>query len=244
MVRSISRSVRAFTLIELLVVIAIIAVLAAILFPVLTQAKKTARQVQCSSNLRQIVSAWQRYNNDWGGRTCPYNNLDPLPDLPSWRTILPWPGQRYGDSYVGLKGLLSPYLKEVGLAKCPAYQKNMYAHFTSQYGYNGFYLVWGGRMRTPWNIPNGARSEVVEGQIPAPTKTVAFLDCLDQWAASPKCGQEWPPYVPQVSDADRHNNGWNVAFVDGHVKWFSSAKGSQLVKDDYLWSLNKGIYRK
>ena len=44
----------AFTLIELLVVIAIIAILAAMLFPVLTSVRESARRTRCQSNLRQI----------------------------------------------------------------------------------------------------------------------------------------------------------------------------------------------
>ncbi|MBL8049318.1 MAG: prepilin-type N-terminal cleavage/methylation domain-containing protein [Chthonomonas sp.] len=56
-----SRLSRGFTLIELLVVIAIIAILAAILFPVFTQAKEAAKKTQAISNMKQLQLGAQMY---------------------------------------------------------------------------------------------------------------------------------------------------------------------------------------
>jgi prepilin-type N-terminal cleavage/methylation domain-containing protein/prepilin-type processing-associated H-X9-DG protein len=58
------KHVRGFTLVEILVVIAIIAVLAAILFPVISSATRTARKAKCMSNLRQLVMAHKMYSDD------------------------------------------------------------------------------------------------------------------------------------------------------------------------------------
>jgi prepilin-type N-terminal cleavage/methylation domain-containing protein/prepilin-type processing-associated H-X9-DG protein len=56
-----------FTLIELLVVVAIIAVLVAVLLPALRSARERAKQVTCSSNLRQIGLGLRMYLDDWNG---------------------------------------------------------------------------------------------------------------------------------------------------------------------------------
>lgn len=56
-----------FTLIELLVVIAIIAILAAMLFPVVTRATLRANVARVHSDLRQISIAIDMYNQDCGG---------------------------------------------------------------------------------------------------------------------------------------------------------------------------------
>jgi prepilin-type N-terminal cleavage/methylation domain-containing protein/prepilin-type processing-associated H-X9-DG protein len=61
-----------FTLIELLVVIAIIAILAAILLPVLASARERARSLICLNNTHQLTLAWQLYADDHNGRL-PYN---------------------------------------------------------------------------------------------------------------------------------------------------------------------------
>jgi prepilin-type N-terminal cleavage/methylation domain-containing protein/prepilin-type processing-associated H-X9-DG protein len=56
---------RGFTLIELLVVIAVIAILTALLFPVLAQAREKARQTACLSNMKQMGLATTLYAQDW-----------------------------------------------------------------------------------------------------------------------------------------------------------------------------------
>lgn len=58
----------AFTLVELLVVIAIIALLAAMLFPVLSQAREGVRKATCLSNLSQIGLATMMYTQDYDER--------------------------------------------------------------------------------------------------------------------------------------------------------------------------------
>src|SRR5436190_5955130 len=53
-----------FSLIELLVVIGIIAILIALLMPMLTRARVAARTVACQSNMRQLGQALMMYAND------------------------------------------------------------------------------------------------------------------------------------------------------------------------------------
>jgi prepilin-type N-terminal cleavage/methylation domain-containing protein/prepilin-type processing-associated H-X9-DG protein len=65
---------KAFTLIELLVVIAIIAILAAMILPVLARAKEKARRTQCRNDLKQVMLSFFMYGHD---------NRDYMPKLPT-----------------------------------------------------------------------------------------------------------------------------------------------------------------
>jgi prepilin-type N-terminal cleavage/methylation domain-containing protein len=109
------RAAEGFTLVELLVVVAVIAILAALLLPVLSTARGKARRATCLNNLRQINLGVRMYSDD-------SHDASPSPG-PAAATNTANVSSLYAGykelikGYVGVKGESSPRDK---LFACPA----------------------------------------------------------------------------------------------------------------------------
>jgi len=226
---------KAFTLIELLVVIAIIAILAAILFPVFTRAKKKARQASCQSNLKQLALAFLMYAND-------YDEQLPVFVMPCHGGV--WDGTQNPHWIYRVE----PYIKNKKLWHCPDSRPGVWEGFNVticypapgssspgfaegdvSYGYNDAMSGNENGVACLAAIKYPAETPLVFDSIytlTCPKSVVARVGAARSmwdaiWKGIIACG--CPPIVqkPEWMDAwTRHPGGANVACVDGHVKFY------------------------
>jgi prepilin-type N-terminal cleavage/methylation domain-containing protein len=109
-------SFQGFTLIELLTVIAIIAVLAAILFPVFSRARESARQASCIKNMHDLYVAASAYRLDNEQYPCLLLGFAERPDGMPWLQGDPGPVPASSIKH----GYLYPaYIKSIDTFHCP-----------------------------------------------------------------------------------------------------------------------------
>lgn len=232
----------AFTLIELLVVIAIVAILAAILFPVFSRVREKARQNSCLSNVRQQGMAIAMYVQD-------YEAFPPFSYVTHGQPI------RWYDH-------IFAYTKNAQLFVCPSVHRKWdfgQAGRNATYGYNYQYL--GNSRLNCWNVPvTESQIQSPANTIAiADSRGTGTMQCdndepSDPDFTNPNCLYNHgysidPPVLPPCRNGpgpnapsnagrwsiphDRHFDGANFAFCDGHAKWM---RVDTIMQDNSWWN--------
>ena len=193
---------RGFTLIELLVVIAIIAILASILFPVFSRAREKARQTSCLSNSKQIMLAVNMYSQDFDEQF-PFEDYD----------INSSGAEDAGD--MTWRSACLPYIRNVQIFLCPSKKNLPVPVFNggADYGASAGYAInvahWDSGSPTP---PYGQS----EGSVFDASACIFVMESDGAHEVGVQANARgWVP----TGWAQRHNDGCNYGFCDGHAKW-------------------------
>jgi len=225
-------------MIELIAVVATIVILVSLLCAALNNTKEKAWRVSCANNLRQLQVAWMNYIGD-NDDILPLNQTAPVPQkvtIVSRRSSASsWVAGNPTEDLTAAnieRGTLYPYVGSPDPYRCPMDDSTVLHHpdvrRTRSYSMNAFLggdnVEQNPRVKTrfsEWNAPGKESTFVFIEEHPDSFWLPGFLVLpRDDYNAT---GFTWDS-IP----ADRHNQGCNLSFADGHVeywRWYSPKVG-------------------